>query len=40
MITSDLDELQRLPEERVAVEERTPCIPAAAEWVPTFTTVC
>jgi hypothetical protein len=38
MITSDLDELQRLPEERAA-EDRTPCIPAAAEWVPTFTTV-
>jgi hypothetical protein len=39
MITSDLDELQRLPEERVT-EDRTPCIPSASEWVPTFTTVC
>jgi hypothetical protein len=39
MITNDLDELQRLPEESVA-EDRTPCIPAAADRVPTWTTVC
>jgi hypothetical protein len=38
MITSDLDELQRLPEE--ALPEGTPCIPAAADRVPTWTTVC
>jgi hypothetical protein len=39
MITSNLDELQRLPEESLA-ENRTPCIPAAGEQIPTFTTVC
>ncbi len=39
MITSNLDELQRLPEERLT-EDRTPCIPAMDDQVPTFTTVC
>jgi hypothetical protein len=39
MITTDLDELQRLPEEALP-EDRTPCIPAAADRVPTWTTVC
>ena len=39
MITSDLNDPQRPPEECVA-EDRTPCIPAAAERVPTWTTVC
>ena len=38
MITNDLDELQRLPEE-CSAEDRTPCIPAADQR-PTFTTVC
>lgn len=39
-MTTDLSELQALPEETLA-EDATPCIPAAsADQRPTFTTVC